>query len=204
MNHTLVNVSVPFLIEFVRRRCTKAEGEIFWEDGTIAIRTVTARQATAVCCVRPGENGVTPEFSVRSFDNRLWWPLFDGPRHMPVKDYVASGTKSEGPFLSMMNLSPATVYSKRRYAKQFFEQIFARQADGPSREERWRSPQRIAHRTLFCDDLVYIEGGRPVYFGVRRGTRNDPTLSLEIGSAEGGAFPSRQPLYSRPSAQREA
>jgi hypothetical protein len=108
---------------------------------------------------------------------------------MLVKDYVASATKSEGPFLSMMNLSPATVYSEpRRDAKRFFEQIFARRVDGPSRVERWRSPQRVAHRTLFCDDLVYIEGGRPVYFGVRRGTPNDPMLSLEVGSAEAEHF----------------
>jgi hypothetical protein len=43
MNPTLVNVSVPFFIEFVRRRCRNAESEIFWEDGTIAIRAVTGR-----------------------------------------------------------------------------------------------------------------------------------------------------------------
>jgi hypothetical protein len=84
-----------------------------------------------------------------------------------------------------MNLSPATVQSKpRRNAQQFFEQIFAREVDGPLEEERWRSPRRIAHRTLFCDDQVYVEGGRPVYFGVRRGTRDDLTLSIEVGSAD--------------------
>jgi hypothetical protein len=77
MKHTLVKASVPFLIEFVRRRCRKAECGIFWEDGTVAIRTVAAQQAPAACRVRPGENGVTPEFSVRSFEGRFWWPLFD-------------------------------------------------------------------------------------------------------------------------------
>src|ERR1700738_1089665 len=126
MTYALLNVSVPFVIEFVRRKCRKFESGIFWEDGTVAIRTVPAEQAPVACRVRPGENAFRPEFSVRSFEGRLWWPLFDGPRHMPVGNYMASATKSEGPFLSMMNLSPATVYSKRRYAKQFFEQIFAR------------------------------------------------------------------------------
>jgi hypothetical protein len=48
------------------------------------------------------------------------------PRHITLKEYVASATKSDGPFLSMMNLSPATVYSQpRRVAKRFFEQILA-------------------------------------------------------------------------------
>jgi len=85
MNHTLVKVSVPFLIEFVRRRCRKLESGIFWEDGTVAIRTVTAEQTPVACCVRPGENSFTPEFLVRAFDGRLWWPLLEGPRLMPTR-----------------------------------------------------------------------------------------------------------------------
>jgi hypothetical protein len=150
MDHTLVDVSVPFFIEFVRRRCRNPESEIFWEDGTVAIQTVTAQQAPAVCRVHPAETSRMLEFSIRSFDSRLWWPLFEGQRHMPATDYAVSATKSQGPFLSMMNLSPSTVYSQpREDAERFFDQIFARKVDAPSREERWRSAQRIAHRTLF-------------------------------------------------------
>ena len=184
MSDTLINVSVPYVVEFVRRKCRNVESGIFWEDGSVAIRTVTAEQAPVACRVRPGENSFTPEFSVRSFDGRFWWPLFDGPGPMRVRNYVASAKESDGVFLSMMNLSPASVYSPRRDAKQFFEQIIARRVDAPSTEERWRSAERIAHRTLLCDDLVYLEGGRPVYFGVPCGTPDDPILSLEVGSAE--------------------
>src|SRR5258707_8726234 len=120
MNQPLVKVRVPFLIEFVRRKCSKVEDGIFWEDGTVAIRTVSAQEAPSVCRVRPGENGVPPEFLVRSFDGRLWWPLFDGLRPMSAISYVASAANSDGVFLSMMNLSPATVYSSpRRNARQF-------------------------------------------------------------------------------------
>jgi hypothetical protein len=180
MSDTVVNVSVPYVVEFIRRKCRTVESGIFWEDGTVAIRTVPAEQAPVACCVCPGENSSTPELSVRSFDGRLWWPLFDGPRPMSVRNYIASAAESDGVFLSMMNLSPATVYSSpRRNARQFFEH----RVDAPLREERWRSAQRVAHRTLFCDDLVYLEGGCPVYFGVRRGTANDRILSIEVGSA---------------------
>jgi hypothetical protein len=207
MDHTLVDVSVPFLIEFVMGRRRNAEGKIFWEDGTVAIQTVTAQQAPAVCRVHPAETSRMLEFSIRSFDSRLWWPLIEGQRHMPATDYAVSATKSEGPFLSMMNLSPATVCSHpREDAKRFFDQIFARRVDAPSSEERWRSPQRIAHRTLFCDDLVYIEGGPPVYFGVRGGTPDNPTVSLEIGSAAAEDLPgvSRYLPGPRPKERREA
>lgn len=89
-------------------------------DGTVAIRTATAKQAPAVCHVRPGDSASTLEYSVRSFDGRFFWPLFD--RHLAIRasDYLASATKSNGVFLSMMNLSPATVDSSpRRDASQF-------------------------------------------------------------------------------------
>jgi hypothetical protein len=180
MSDTVINVSVPYVVEFIRRRCRTVESGIFWEDGTVAIRTVPAERAPVACCVCPGKNARTPEFSVRSFDGRLWWPLFDGPRPMPARDYVASATKSDGVFLSMMNLSPATVSSPRRDAMQFF----ARRVHAPQREERWRSAERVAHRTLFCDDLVYLQGGCPVYFGVPNGRPDDRMLSIVVGSAE--------------------
>ena len=100
---------------------------------------------------------------------------------MSARNYVASAAESDGVFLSMMNLSPATVHSSpRRNARQFFEQIIGH-VDAPMRDERWRSAQRVAHRTLFCDDLVYLEGGPPVYFGVCRGTVNDRILLVEVG-----------------------
>jgi hypothetical protein len=183
MSDTLINVSVPYVVEFVRRKCRNVESGIFWEDGSVAIRTVTAEQAPVACRVRPGENSFTPEFSVRSFDGRFWWPLFDGPGPMRVRNYVASAKKSDGLFLSMMNLSPATVYSlPRRNAEQFFNEIIPRWEDGSSME-RWRSACSIAHRTLFCDDMVYLAGGCPVYFGVTCGTADDRMLSLEVGSA---------------------
>jgi hypothetical protein len=183
MSDTLIKVSVPYVVEFVRRKCRTVESGIFWEEGPVAVRTVTAEQAPVACRVRPGENSLTPEFSVRSFDGRLWWPLFDGPCPMTVRNYVASAAKSDGVFLSMMNLSPATVYSSpRRNADQFFNEIVPRREDGSS-DERWDFARSIAHRTLFCDDLVYLEGGCPVYFGVASGTPDDRMLSLDVGSA---------------------
>jgi hypothetical protein len=90
---------------------------------------------------------------------------------------VAGASGSDGLFLSMMNLSPATVGSPRRNAKEFY----ARKVKAPQRKERLSSAQRIADRTLFCDDEVHIEGGPPVYFAVEQ---NDGSLSVEVGSAE--------------------
>jgi hypothetical protein len=73
-------------------------------------------------------------------------------------------------------------------------------------EERWRSPQRIASRTLFCDDLVYLEGGRLSYFGVRGATLGNPAVSFEVGSAEVDDLPAVSRYLSGPRrrARREA
>ena len=72
MSNTLVAVCVPYPVEFVRQGRLKAENGIFWENGTVAIRTVTAEQAPVTCRVSPGVNSSRSEFSVRSFDGRFW------------------------------------------------------------------------------------------------------------------------------------
>jgi hypothetical protein len=206
LSDTLVDVSVPYLAEFVRQGRRKVENGIFWEKGTVAIRTVTAEQAPISCRVSPGVNSSRPEFSVRSFDGRFWWPLFDGDAPMLARKYVASALKSSSVFLSMMNLSPATVDSPRRDVRKYLEDVFPRKFDGCLRKDRWRSADSIANRTLFCDDQVYLQGGSPIYFAVPRGAPDDRMLALEVGSAE----PERVEIVSRylpgprPSQRRDA
>jgi hypothetical protein len=55
--------------------CRKAEGAIFWDDGVVAIRTVTAAEAPIAYQIAPGDDGFGLEFDIRSFDGKLWWPL---------------------------------------------------------------------------------------------------------------------------------
>jgi hypothetical protein len=193
MSNTLVAVCVPYPVEFVRQGRLKAENGIFWENGTVAIRTVTAEQAPVTRRVSPGVNSSRSEFSVRSFDGRFWWPLFEGGEPMLARNYVASTLKSSSVFLSMMNLSPASIDSPRRDVRKFLDDVFPRRFDDSFREDRWRSAQSIANRTLFCDDLVYLQGGCPIYFAVRRGGSDDRMLSIEVGSAE----PERVEIVSR-------
>jgi hypothetical protein len=42
MNDTLINVSVPYVIEYVRRGCSKVESGVFWEDRAVVIQSVAA------------------------------------------------------------------------------------------------------------------------------------------------------------------
>jgi hypothetical protein len=41
---------------------------------------------------------------------------------------------------------------------------------------------RVANHTLFCDDLVYVEGGPPAFFGITCRGDTDAALTFEIGS----------------------
>ena len=138
MSDLLISVSVPYVLEYVRRRCSKVEGGVFWEDGTVVIRSLTAKEAPVAFRVRAEGRAFPAEYSVRSFDGRLWWPLFDGTQPLSNKDYIAGASRSDGLFLAMMNLSPATVGSPRRDANQFY----AREVDTPQREERWDSARK--------------------------------------------------------------
>jgi hypothetical protein len=85
----------------------------------------------------------------------------------------------------MMNLSPASVYSPRRQTTaQFENDMSIRRIQSSSKEERWISAHRAAKHTLFCDDVVYLEGGQPCFFDISCGADSDMVLSLEIGSLQ--------------------
>jgi hypothetical protein len=112
MSDFLTNVTMPYVIEYVRRGRSKVESGVFWEDGTVVIQSITGQQAPAAFSVRTEGQAVPTEYPVRSFDGRLWWPLIDGARPISSKDFVAGAQRSDGLFLAMMNLSPATVGSR--------------------------------------------------------------------------------------------
>jgi hypothetical protein len=112
---------------------------------------------------------------------------------MLARNYVANAWKSSSVFLSMMNLSPASIDSPRRDIRKFLGDVFPRRFNDSSREDRWRSAQSVANRTLFCDDQVYLQGGCPIYFAVPHGRSDDRMLSIEVGSAE----PERVEIVSR-------
>jgi hypothetical protein len=152
---------------------------------TAPIRTVSAQEAPVAYHIGPGDNSFGPEFDIRSFDGKLWWPLFDGAEHLSVKNYIASATNSNGHFLSMMNLSPASVASKRLNITELLQSdLSINRVTRSSLDERWLSAEHVAARTLFCDNVVYLEGGQPAYFGISCGMDSDLALSLEIGSLD--------------------
>src|SRR5580698_9647707 len=113
MEKTSVDVKIPYSVEFRRHRHRKIEGGIYWDDGEIEIRTVTVEEAPVAYRIAPGDEGFGLEFDIRSYDGKLWWPLLRPPTFLSSKDYIGSATDSDGYFLLMMNLSPATRDSSR-------------------------------------------------------------------------------------------
>ena len=179
---TKVSVTIPYSVEFIRHRCRKPEGAIIWDDGEVVVRTVTAADAPIAYQIKPGDDGFGLEFDIRSFDGNFWWPLVDTAFDPSVENYIASAPDSGSCFLSMMNLSPASVDLPRQTTAQYDRDMSISRILNSSKDERWIVAHRIANHTLFCDDLVYVAGGPPAFFGISYGAVTDPTLTLEIGS----------------------
>jgi hypothetical protein len=178
----VVRVSIPYVVEFIRRRCRRVEWATFWDDGVVAIRNVTAEEAPIAYQIARGDNGSGVEFGIRLFDAKFWWPLFHTAAAVSVENYTDSVTNSGSWFLSMMNLSPASVDSARQTTAQFDRDMSVSRIQKSSKDERWAMANRVAGRTLFCEDVVYVDRGPPAFFGISYGPDGDPTLCLEIGS----------------------
>lgn len=178
--YVLVEVSVPYIVEYVRRNHRKPDHGTFWEKGSVAIRSV-ADEVSTLCYIQStvGARG----YRVLSFDGAIWWPLFVRGEPVKVADYVADAMSNSGVFLTVMNLSPATLHSPRRDFEQFSRKVLPRKVDAPQRSERWRGAQALADRTIFFDGAVYFKGGYPVWFAVDEAGPFDEGLVFEVGSA---------------------
>jgi hypothetical protein len=100
-----------------------------------------------------------------------------------VKKFAASATDGNGHFLRMMNPSPLSLDSSRSQTTERFERKMpAGRIQSSSRDEHWLSADRIANCTLFCDDVVYLDGGQPAFYGISYSRYRHPELSLEIAS----------------------
>lgn len=177
MGDTLVVVTFPYDLEY-RRWCHQTkELKPFWYDHRLLIATVTGDEAPVACHVI--KDPFAHEFPIRCYDQRLWWPLLERSAPVSVENYLDRARETYGPFLSMMNLSDATLRHPRRYDRQaFIDRILPSWMSDKFLERRRQLADEIAHRTLFCDGAVYLAGGSPAYFGRWK----DGQLRLESGS----------------------
>jgi hypothetical protein len=180
--NAIIRVTIPYNVEFIRHRRRTPEGAILWDDGDVAIRTVTAAEAPIAYQITPGDDGFGPRYDIRSFNGKLWWSLADTAFAPSVEHYIASVTDSGSCFLSMMNLSPASIDSLRQTTAQFDNDMSISRILKSSKDERWILANRVANHTLFCDDLVYVQGGPPAFFGITCRSDTDAALTFEIGS----------------------
>jgi hypothetical protein len=184
MKQIVVPASFPYTVEFIRRRSRTVENLIVWDQGAVAIYDVTDREAPlsyrVISCAQSG-----PGYEIRSFQGRIWWPVFDGSRALSVDAFIAELDDPNGCFLAAMNLSPSTLYSSRNVTTRRFDEDFSiRHILASSKEDRLTLAQRAASRLLVCDGYLYQEGGEPAYFG----TPSDKcdTARLRIGGLQLG------------------
>jgi hypothetical protein len=120
MKQIVVPASFPYTVEFIKRRCRTVEDLIVWDEGPVAIYDVDDREAPVAYRVDSSAPS-RPGYEIRSFQGRIWWPVFDGLRALSADAFVARLDDPNGCFLAAMNLSPSTLYSSRNVTTKRFE-----------------------------------------------------------------------------------
>lgn len=182
MKQIIVTVAIPYEVEFIRRGRQNTEGLIVWDECPVVIVEAASFETDVAFSIVPiGASGRA--YDILSFDGKLWWPLQSGSQAFSVDAFVAGAADPDGFFLATLNLSPATLYSTRQVTRSRFEADHSiRQVDVSSRDKRWTLAHHSASRILFCDGVVYQEGGLPAYFGTWQVAADVSTLSLRIGN----------------------
>jgi hypothetical protein len=181
MKQIVLNVAIPYEVEFIRRGCQNTEGLVVWDEGSVVIVEAPPSETDVAFSIVPiGVSGRA--YDILAFDDKIWWPLRDGSKTLSVETFVWSIGNPSGLFLATLNLSPATLHSTREVTKSRFDADHSiREEEVSSRDQRWTLAHRSAARLLFCDGAVYQEGSAPAYFGTWRTAAGVPTLSLRIG-----------------------
>lgn len=182
----IVPVTIPCSVEVVPRGHQNRKGHIVWDKGAIAIEKVDAAEAPVAFRV-VAQAADRRDYEIRRFRGRLWWPLFEAGAPMRTTSFVASASRTDGCFLSSLNLSPSTLAAPRD-ANGFELPWFIGKIEADSRAERWVQANRSAVKLLSCEGIMYAEGGTPAYFAVRKSAL--APLEFRIGQMEvGPSFP---------------
>jgi hypothetical protein len=190
MKQIIILATIPYTVEFIKRRRRTVESLVVWDELPVAICEVSDRETSIAYKIGPyGSSG--PAYDIRSFRGKTWWPLFDRSQPLSVDAFIASIDDPNGCFLATLNLSPSTLHSPRDITSERFEADITIGRDlASSRDQRRALAHRSASRLLFCNGFVYQEGGEPAYFGTQFDKANPTHLSLRIG---GLAIGSNQP-----------
>jgi len=181
MKQIVVPASIPYTVEFIRRRCRTVETLVVWDEQSVAICEVSDRETSIAYSIGQYRSS-GPAYDIRSFRGKTWWPLFTRSQALSVDAFIASIDDPNGCFLATLNFSPSTLHSSRDITSERFEaDISIGRELASSRDQRRTLAHRSASRLLFCDGFVYQEGGEPAYFGTPSDEGNVTTLSLRIG-----------------------
>ncbi|MDO8943320.1 MAG: hypothetical protein Q7U75_09065, partial [Desulfobacterales bacterium] len=166
----ILRLRIPFIQEFVRRRCRNTETERFWDEGQVLVSTVEPEAAPIA--YRVSESGAPAErpphgasYCIRSFKGSLWWPLIGSRGFVEVGDFVRLAAEGdEGALLAVDPSIETPLDVSPLRPEVYFEQNLWRTMNNSSIGERWARAHIGASRMMFCDDKVYLEAGEPIYY----------------------------------------
>jgi hypothetical protein len=196
----IVRVTIPCSVEVVPRGHQNRKPHIVWDEGAIAIEKVDAAAAPVAFRV-VAQAADRRDYEIRRFRGRLWWPLFEAGAPMQTSSFVASAPRSDGCFLSSLNLSPSTLAAPRD-ANGFELPWFIGRIEVDSRAERWVQANRSAAKLLSCEGIMHAEGGAPAYFAVRLRAAISDEPKIVVGQLRPGASAPGDRWHCGPDASR--
>jgi hypothetical protein len=168
-NELLVEVAIPFIQTIRRPRC-RPKDVWLWKHHKVAIRIITPEEAPVAYRVTPTDDqiGDHPEYVVRGFDHRYWWPVLhwdDIPVSQAAFVRRVRRRRCDGEFLSLLNCA-APSKEEPEAVEEYFERVLVKEILGTNFDERLLLAQRGADELAFCDGLLLASAGPPVWCAV--------------------------------------
>lgn len=192
MTEILADVNVPYRVVYIPRRSRAHRRILLWTKRKVSIATPSASEgspAFRVTSAKPSQVSEMP-YDIRSFDQALWWPVFDRARNLKNANDFLTGLAS-GTYESLHILDPALLWfsgHQPTYEEYFGGRVGDRIVKNGS-ENSFAEIQRGAARVMLYGELVYFAGGAPTIFGCWSGHSTERSMALHVGTLPRGPGP---------------
>ena len=184
MAYELVKANIPYRQVFkLPSPRWKLWSDWFGKTVDLRIEMVDPDSAPVAYEVRFGtaENPREFGYQIRSYDERLWWPL-GGDYDYVLHPETFATLLEDGHSESLALLDPAFASCVEGQPLRVFPEEFRWvDHDQNNCEQRRAIAERGASKTIFCDDGVFVAAGEPILYAVPCGDWNGKDLSITVG-----------------------
>ena len=207
----VIEVLVPYRQTFIRWRHRLREQVVLWSVHRVTVPTVepeVAPVAYRIVPIRVLHNESNPECSVRSFEDKFWWPLLDANGPVSSAEFVSLAAKGSDRVLTTLGCPRDFPYSiQRPSVEDFLDEHPKSRLVGSTLDTQLNRVNHGAARLAFCDGAVLVDAGQPLYYAIEPWDGGDIEIlagpsSLDPAPDEGYRLPGPDLFRRRASAAK--